>query len=311
MKRLIITEEEKKHILNLYEQATVEYNTNRSGDPFVYKKEGDKVYFKGRAGGKFATKYPNWTEATVQSAKDAIKAITGWTSTYDEKVVDNTTTTTTTIKVPSEGGDSAIFLSKFITWFKSPNGGNTNADMSEITKVPNGTIYLTSDNSISIPTGKCVKANYYVFDKSYPNRIYTDNGYSYLVKIENGKMFGTKFDYDYSGLLYDTNGKQLTAPVTPTEGDCEQPLEVKSTTETPTGENVKKDYEERLISAFVDEKKYSVDYKNPGMKDQFFNDYEIEYREWLKSKGLLDPTENVKLEDLTKIYNFLTNLQKR
>jgi hypothetical protein len=310
MKKFIITEEEKKRILGLYEQTAV-YNTNRSGDPFEYKKENGKVYFKGKTGGKFTEKYPNWTQAKNQAAIDAINTITDWSSTYDEKVVDNTTTTTTTIKVPSEGGDSAIFLSKFITWFKSPNGGNTNADMSEITKVPNSTIYLTSDNSISIPTGKCVKANYYVFDKSYPDRIYTDNGYSYLVKIENGKMFGTKFDYDYSGLLYDNNGKELTAPVTPTEGDCEQPLELKSKTETPTGGNVKKTYENQLISAFIDEKKYGDEYKDPTIKDQFFSDYETQYREWLSEKGLLDPTGDVKLEDLTKIYNFLTNLQKR
>ena len=113
MKKFIITEEEKKRILGLYEQTAV-YNTNRSGDPFEYKKENGKVYFKGKTGGKFAEKYPNWTQAKNQAAIDAINAITDWSSTYDEKVIDNTTTTTTTIKVPSEGGDSAIFLSKFI-----------------------------------------------------------------------------------------------------------------------------------------------------------------------------------------------------
>ena len=42
---------------------------------YDYKLENGKYYFKGKAGGKFATKYPNWTEAKAQKGIDAIKAL--------------------------------------------------------------------------------------------------------------------------------------------------------------------------------------------------------------------------------------------
>jgi hypothetical protein len=42
---------------------------------YDYKLENGKYYFKGKAGSKFATKYPNWTEAKAQKGIDAIKAL--------------------------------------------------------------------------------------------------------------------------------------------------------------------------------------------------------------------------------------------
>ena len=42
---------------------------------YDYKLENGKYYFKGKAGGKFATKYPNWTEAKAQKGIAAIKAL--------------------------------------------------------------------------------------------------------------------------------------------------------------------------------------------------------------------------------------------
>lgn len=130
MKRLIITEEEKKHILNLYEQATVEYNTTHD-KAFDYKKENDKVYFKGKTG-EYATKYPNWTEATIPRAVNAIKAITNWKPTYDEKVVDNTTTTTTTIPGGNKTPDDTTIDDPKV----KPSG---NTDTQDIISQPNPT----------------------------------------------------------------------------------------------------------------------------------------------------------------------------
>jgi hypothetical protein len=42
---------------------------------YDYKLENGKYYFKGKTGGKFATKYPNWTEAKAQKGIAAIKAL--------------------------------------------------------------------------------------------------------------------------------------------------------------------------------------------------------------------------------------------
>jgi hypothetical protein len=42
---------------------------------YDYKLENGKYYFKGKSGGKFATKYPNWAEAKAQKGIDSIKAL--------------------------------------------------------------------------------------------------------------------------------------------------------------------------------------------------------------------------------------------
>jgi hypothetical protein len=42
---------------------------------YDYKLENGKYYFKGKSGGKFATKYPNWVEAKAQKGIDSIKAL--------------------------------------------------------------------------------------------------------------------------------------------------------------------------------------------------------------------------------------------
>lgn len=47
----------------------------KNDNSYEYKMENGKYYFKGKPGGKFATKYPNWTEAKAQKGIDSIKAL--------------------------------------------------------------------------------------------------------------------------------------------------------------------------------------------------------------------------------------------
>jgi hypothetical protein len=47
----------------------------KNDNAYEYKMENGKYYFKGKAGTKFATKYPDWREAKAQKGIDAIKAL--------------------------------------------------------------------------------------------------------------------------------------------------------------------------------------------------------------------------------------------
>jgi hypothetical protein len=46
-----------------------------------------------------------------------------------------------------------------------------------------------------------------------------------------------------------------------------------------------KSLENVLISKFIEGGNAGKEYSDPGMKTEFFNDYEIEYKEWLTKNG--------------------------
>jgi hypothetical protein len=82
MKQLyFLDEEEKNRILNLHESATKRHylseqiSQGQPGDPYVYKLENGKYYFKGKEGttNKDAQKYKDWYEAKAPKAIAAIK----------------------------------------------------------------------------------------------------------------------------------------------------------------------------------------------------------------------------------------------
>jgi|688.fasta_scaffold1439816_1 hypothetical protein len=71
----------------------------------------------------------------------------------------------------------------------------------------------------------------------------------------------------------------------------------------------------KLISKFVDEKKIGMEYKDPSMKDEFFNDYSAEYQDWLLKNGFkmsdidIAAATGASQADLMRINNLIT--QKR
>ena len=84
MKKLyFLDEEEKNRILNLHESATKrqylseQISQGQPGDPYVYKLENGKYYFKGKEGttNTKAQKYKDWYEAKVPKAITAIKSL--------------------------------------------------------------------------------------------------------------------------------------------------------------------------------------------------------------------------------------------
>lgn len=84
MKKLyFLDEEEKNRILSIHESATKRHylseqvSQGQPGDPYVYKLENGKYYFKGKEGttNKDALKYKDWYESKLPKSIAAIKAL--------------------------------------------------------------------------------------------------------------------------------------------------------------------------------------------------------------------------------------------
>lgn len=74
---------------------------------YDYKLENGKYYFKGKAGGKFATKYPDWKESKAKGGIAAIKAL------FDKNPKGDTPVAPTTPQNPTPPTDNAEKYKEF------------------------------------------------------------------------------------------------------------------------------------------------------------------------------------------------------
>ena len=120
MKKFVITEQDRKHILSRYgllnEQAPEEIKQGSAGDPYKYKKEGNKFFYAFKEEGD----KPNWIQSKIlrgvnaisqnifkgpdiAKTQDDLNKLYAFTGTQSD-----TTTTTTTQAVQATGAGSGL-----------------------------------------------------------------------------------------------------------------------------------------------------------------------------------------------------------